>query len=580
MANSLLTWSIGFKTAPAAPAQGGYSAQAQAYFDRLYTQPTAARKVIYATLIDDLVSSGIFAKLDALYILRAAREQWANENLIQPAYRLTANGGYTFTADEHWVGNGTTGYLDTGFVPSTANGKFVLDSAHLAAYSRTNSQSTGIAIGARTNSTINQSFLSLRNASNVTTIRMNSAVAAANPANTDSTGLFVGRRSDSATTALFRNGVKLVGDQLFASTALPTFTLTIGALNTGGTIGSFDSRQFAAASFGASLSDAEIEAFGTLLEAFYTAIAAQTEPGAGGSDPIVTPSFTTYAYGDSLTQASAFTTQLATQLSRTVNNRGYGSQTAEQIAMRQGGNVPTVTISGNQIVAGSNSITAFNGVAITNSTDGKFTQMLSRRDSNGTLTIKASIAGVVGTIQRTATGGPPSTAETYTFTPDADPGTVSCPAGTDVLVQTQADLAATQIIWSGRNNRDDNNWSVVAEVQKMVDALSTVQKHYAVLAITNGEFASEYSGGSDYINLIASNNELAAAFPDSYLDVRRYLIDDGLTDAGITPTAQDLIDIGHDIVPSSLRADTVHLTTVGYQLVADHVAAFMLAKGW
>jgi hypothetical protein len=286
-----------------------------------------------------------------------------------------------------------------------------------------------------------------------------------------------------------------------------------------------------------------------------------------------------YAYGDSLV-SSAFTTQLASQLSRTVNNRGLGSQIIEQIAMRQGGNVPTVNISGNQIVVGSNSITAFNGVAITNSTDGKFTQLLSRRDSNGTLTIDASIAGVVGTIQRTATGGPPSTSETYTFTPDADPGTVSCPAGTDVIVQTQVELASTQVIWGGRNNKNVNNWSIVAEVQKMVDALSTVQRRYVVLSAINGEFVDEYAGGAAYDNLIVANEELEVAFPNSYLDIRRYLIDDGLTDAGITPTAQDIIDIGRDIVPSSLRADNIHLTATGYQLVADYVAAFMLAKGW
>ncbi|RWN33440.1 hypothetical protein [Mesorhizobium sp.] len=560
-------------------ASPSYSAEAEAYFARLITQPTAARKAIYDALFVGLVGAGIFPKLDALYILRAAREQWAYENLVQSAYWLTPHGGYTFTADEHWQGNGTTGYLSTAFVPSTAGGHLSQNDAHVGVTSRSSAADAGVALHARTAAS-HQISLGLRSvATGQSTMRINQTTGGAVPASASAAGRWVLRRSGSAADALFKDAV-LVTNDTAVSTGLPAFEIVIGATNSSGTIANFASHQFADAQFGGNLSDADISAIKTLMDAFYTAIAAQPELDAGGSDPQMHPSTSVFAYGDSLT-ASAFTTRLATALPRTVTNRGIGGQRSFQISMRQGGNVPTVTISGNQIVDGSNSITHFNGTAIAGmAASADLPQMLSSPADNTGRTIKASIAGVVGTITRASSGGPPSTSETYTFTPDADPGTVSCPALTPVVVQTQTESASTQIIWVGRNDKILNNWSVVDEVQRMADQLSTFIKHYVVLSITNGNYENEFSGQSYYNDLVASNAELASAFPDSYLDVRRYLIDDGLTDASITPTSQDLIDIANDTVPASLRSDDVHLTTVGYQLVADHVATFMLGKGW
>jgi hypothetical protein len=41
--------------------------------------------------------------------------------------------------------------------------------------------------------------------------------------------------------------------------------------------------------------------------------------------------------------------------------------------------------------------------------------------------------------------------------------------------------------------------------------------------------------------------------------------------AGITPTAQDILDIADDIVPNSLRSDGIHLNTAGYGVVSTGV---------
>ncbi|MER8403551.1 SGNH/GDSL hydrolase family protein [Mesorhizobium sp. M1307] len=288
-------------------------------------------------------------------------------------------------------------------------------------------------------------------------------------------------------------------------------------------------------------------------------------------------------YGDSLTQ-NGFASALSTHLTgRTVANRGYGSQTSAQIAMRQGGLGTTVRMSGNQIVSGANTITHLNGVAITDSTSGNVTQLLSRRDTNATVTIKAEIAGVIGTVTRNGAGGPPSTSETYTFTPDGGQTVpVTCPPDTALVVQSQADAALTQVIWVGRNDRGINNWSVVANVRLMVARLRAAAKRFVILGIHNGtNYPDEWVGGIYYADLNKANAELAAAFPDNFFDVRRYLIDKGLTDAAITPTATDLTNIANDVVPSSLLADGLHLTPTGYDLVATQVVSrFFTPNGW
>lgn len=271
---------------------------------------------------------------------------------------------------------------------------------------------------------------------------------------------------------------------------------------------------------------------------------------------------------------------------RIVLGRGIGGQRANQIAMRQGGLGFTITIDGNQIVAGANTVTAFNGVALAGcSTISDSTQnqmLLSTASDNTTRSLTVEIAGITGILTRTATGGPPSTAETYTFTPDAgQPVPVSCPADSPVTVLAGLELNYTFCYWDGRNNKELDNWSVVSYVQDMIDHLAVQEPRGAVLSIINGNYADEFIGQPKYLELIAANEELATAFPDFYVDVRRYLIDDGLADLGITPTAQDLTDIANDIVPSSLRTDNIHLTAAANGLVSDYVKAqIFIPNGW
>lgn len=117
---------------------GGYSAEASALFARITTPPSDARKVLINNLIVSLKTAGVWAKLDAFYVLAAADAQSSLLNWVSTSYNLTAVNSPTFVIDRHYVGDGSTSYLSTGFNPTTAvSPKFTQNSGALFQWSRT-----------------------------------------------------------------------------------------------------------------------------------------------------------------------------------------------------------------------------------------------------------------------------------------------------------------------------------------------------------------------------------------------------------------------------------------------------------
>jgi lysophospholipase L1-like esterase len=119
------------------------------------------------------------------------------------------------------------------------------------------------------------------------------------------------------------------------------------------------------------------------------------------------------------------------------------------------------------------------------------------------------------------------------------------------------------IIWAGRNNYTDPT-TVKADIAAMVAALG--HTNYIVLSILNGSGTNEWAGQANYLTLTQLNADLAAIYGTHYLDVRSYLV------SLYNPLdAQDVIDHGHDVPPTSLRFDGIHLNDAGYAAVANLV---------
>ena len=113
-------------------ASGGHSPQAIAYLARTVGGNEGGNGANIATLIDGLVADGVWAKLDALYVLAQQNQTDARLNLISASYPL-ASGGSTFTT---LVGfHGFSPGMNSGFNPSTApSPKYTLNSASISGW--------------------------------------------------------------------------------------------------------------------------------------------------------------------------------------------------------------------------------------------------------------------------------------------------------------------------------------------------------------------------------------------------------------------------------------------------------------
>jgi hypothetical protein len=95
-------------------------------------------------MIDALVTAGVWAKLDALYMLAAADAAAALTNLKSSSFGITAVNSPTFTADQGYTG-ASAKYLDTNCNPSTSGGQLAQNDACAFAWSLTSGP--GIAAG-------------------------------------------------------------------------------------------------------------------------------------------------------------------------------------------------------------------------------------------------------------------------------------------------------------------------------------------------------------------------------------------------------------------------------------------------
>lgn len=131
----------------------------------------------------------------------------------------------------------------------------------------------------------------------------------------------------------------------------------------------------------------------------------------------------------------------------------------------------------------------------------------------------------------------------------------------DRMIAEPARWGDFTILWAGRNNYGSPE-TVKADIATMVSKLTTT--NFLVISICNGDWASEWVGGTGYETLSALNAELKATYGGKFLDVRKILVD-----AYNPALPQDVIDHGHDVVPLSLRGDSLHLNDAGNLVVAN-----------
>lgn len=125
----------------------------------------------------------------------------------------------------------------------------------------------------------------------------------------------------------------------------------------------------------------------------------------------------------------------------------------------------------------------------------------------------------------------------------------------------------TTVIWVGQNNYNAPA-TIKSDVAAMVAALG--HDRYVILSLINGDDSVDWEGGAAYEYKIALNEDLAELYPNNFLDVRTPLV------AAYNPnSSEDVTDHNHDVVPSSLRGDAIHLNEAGEAIVAELIHDFI-----
>lgn len=114
---------------------GSYSAEAQQFFDRI-TDPGATRKNLYASMIDSVVSCGVWSKLDAWWMFAANSSSVALTNIKNSSFTASTVGSPTFTTDSGYSDTSGSGsnYLNSNYNIPTSTTNFTQNSAHLSVW--------------------------------------------------------------------------------------------------------------------------------------------------------------------------------------------------------------------------------------------------------------------------------------------------------------------------------------------------------------------------------------------------------------------------------------------------------------
>lgn len=241
---------------------------------------------------------------------------------------------------------------------------------------------------------------------------------------------------------------------------------------------------------------------------------------------------------------------------RTTQNLGVSSQTAQEIAMRQGG-MPI------NLVFPSNTIPASGAVTVTTPDTIIWGAVA--------WTVTGTVGGVTGVLSHPSGTAGTNTA-TLTWTRTGSGSTVAL-GGATAFRSSAGDRDKVQIFLAGRNDYgiggvDSTIRNRVINANKaMVDWLTS--PYFIVLS--NITLTSETSGTRGYNNVVAVNSALQSLYGERFLDIRRWLIDNGMAALSITPTSADLAAVAADTMPPSLMYDSIHWNAATADLVADKI---------
>lgn len=117
------------------------------------------------------------------------------------------------------------------------------------------------------------------------------------------------------------------------------------------------------------------------------------------------------------------------------------------------------------------------------------------------------------------------------------------------------------IIWIGTNGGFTTSAELIECIEAMIDYMSPINKKYIVIGVHH-----LVSTVTETFETIEKN--MSIHFGRHFINQRKYMLEYGLSDARITPTAEDITAISQGKIPTSLLYDDVHYNDKGYNIIA------------
>lgn len=245
---------------------------------------------------------------------------------------------------------------------------------------------------------------------------------------------------------------------------------------------------------------------------------------------------------------------------REVINCGVGGENTINIASRQGGlpnivkpftipsNASKVEVKLTNIYGGSTGILLQGGSAL-DPTTGKYVMTAQINP--------CSINGVEGTL--TYENGK------YYFSRSENGESVIISRPTPLITYAMKSMRDNiNIIWIGTNGGFTTSTELIEYIDAMIDYMTPINKKYIVFGIHH-----LVSTVTETFETIEKNMKLH--FGRHYINQRKYMLEYGLSDAGITPTVEDTTAISQGKIPPSLLYNDVHYNDKGYNIIANLV---------
>jgi len=228
---------------------------------RMSVAPGDARAALIDALVRALKAAGVWAKLDALYVLAAHDAQAARLNWLGSGFTLAAVNSPAFAVDRGYTGDGATSYLDSGFTDGSSGG-FRQNDGHRGIWCGTNVNAFTFDIGTQRSRIVARS-------GSVASIYANAAGGdnVTLPSAT-SVGWTCYSRGNSA-DYLFARDTSQSTVTRASDTPQAASVLLCGAASSG-----FSARRIAAAHWGRALSGSEMNALRAALAAWMAGVGA------------------------------------------------------------------------------------------------------------------------------------------------------------------------------------------------------------------------------------------------------------------------------------------------------------------